>query len=370
MMGSLLKETDSYPLTETVSPPRIIQKSQIISSLPTIEVWGKAAIGEYLWKHILGGELTDKDNSWYSYGSLNVNNISFIFRSGPGVAPNTVPQNVQFLVLVINGRSESKISAAKIWLDSLPSFRYLRNVILVVLGDEKCDNDWLLPYMKSRGGKVNAAFLVYDSPLVDNREFFQWPLGVATYRGFPNLQDEDIDLLSSRPYLCNFLGTVYKNSSRETLIETIKLNNLEDECLILGRPKWSPLETKLTLGRYISSIHKSDLTLNPVGMNTECYRIYESLSLGSIPVVEDVVTTGNCDRNNFQSPLRLLKDHGAPLIFIKNWSDLPLLLSEERMLTLEEKVQRRIFAMQWYKNFKTTMRDILIETIYKVLEMK
>ncbi|XP_046407109.1 ribitol-5-phosphate xylosyltransferase 1-like [Ischnura elegans] len=346
--------------------PKNVANNQPNFSLPIIEIWGKAAIGMYLWKHVLGGEVAESGNSWYSYGSLSMGNMSFVFRSGPGVVPNTVPLNVQYLILVVNGRSENKITAAKIWLESLHSYSHLKKVILVVLGNEKCDNAWLLPYMKSKGGVVNAAFLVYDSTLVDNREFFQWPLGVATYRGFPNLQEDEVDLLSSRPYLCNFLGTVYKNSSRETLLDVVKINNIEDECLVLGRQKWSPLETEFTLQRYISALHKSDLTLSPVGENTECYRIYESLSLGSVPVVEDVVTPGNCDRNQNIAPLRLLKDHGAPLIYIKNWSALPGLLSEERLLTLEEKVQRRLNTVQWYKHFKIAMRDVFIGVISKV----
>ncbi|XP_071438816.1 ribitol-5-phosphate xylosyltransferase 1-like [Hetaerina americana] len=346
--------------------PKNVKNNQPNFSLPIVEIWGKAAIGIYLWKHILGGEVTESGNSWYSYGSLSMGNMSFVFRSGPGVVPSTVPRNVQYLILVINGRSESKINAAKIWLESLSSYGLLKKVILVVLGNEKCDNLWLLPYMKSRGGKANAAFLVYDSTLIDNQEFFQWPLGVATYRGFPNLQEDEVDIHSSRPYLCNFLGTVYRNSSRETLLEVVKTNNLEDECFILGRQKWSPLETKFTLQRYISALHKSDLTLNPVGENTECYRLYESLSLGSTPVVEDVVTPGNCDHNLNVAPLRLLKDHGAPLIYIKNWSDLPGLLSEERQLTLDEKVQRRVTTILWYKHFKNTMKDFLIGVVSKV----
>ena len=113
------------------------------------------------------------------HGYLTINDITFIYRSGPGIIQTTVPNHVQYLVLVLNGRSEEKIIAAKQWLDYLPLYVNLKKVAVVLLGNEKCDNDWILPYVHSHGGLVDVVFLVYDSSLVDNVQFYQWPLGVA-----------------------------------------------------------------------------------------------------------------------------------------------------------------------------------------------
>lgn len=44
-------------------------------------------------------------------------------------------------------------------------------------------------------------------------------------------------ITSNRPYLCNFLGTVYKNSSREALMQVLKHSGLEKECVIAAREK-------------------------------------------------------------------------------------------------------------------------------------
>uniref|UniRef100_A0A3B4T211 RXYLT1 C-terminal domain-containing protein n=1 Tax=Seriola dumerili TaxID=41447 RepID=A0A3B4T211_SERDU len=55
---------------------------------------------------------------------------------------------------------------------------------------------------------------------------------------------------------------------------------------------------------------QSELTLCPVGINTECYRIYEACSYGSVPIVEDTDTWHLCGRPS--SPLRLLKEQGHP----------------------------------------------------------
>lgn len=45
-------------------------------------------------------------------------------------------------------------------------------------------------------------------------------------------------ITSNRPYLCNFLGTVYKNSSRETLMQVLKKSGLDKECIATAREKY------------------------------------------------------------------------------------------------------------------------------------
>ena len=38
---------------------------------------------------------------------------------------------------------------------------------------------------------------------------------------------------------------------------------------------------KATLGRYVAALRRSDLTLSPAGLNTECYRWLEAASQGT-----------------------------------------------------------------------------------------
>jgi hypothetical protein len=115
----------------------------------------------------------------------------------------------------------------------------------------------------------------------------------------------------------------------------------------------------------MESLLKSDLTLCPVGKNTECYRIYEAMSLGSVPVVEDVQTDGNCDTVSTVAPLRLLKQHDAPVIYVKSWYELFELLKAEAELTLEEKIERRTAVVNWYMNFKKNLSNNFIKVIRK-----
>lgn len=144
-----------------------------------VEVWGKASLSLYLWKHILKGSVESLHNGFLNIGNLTLDSFELSFKNGPGFIQTTVPQNVEYLVLVLNGRSSNKVVNAKQWLMYLHKLKHLKKVCVLLLGSEECDNGWILPYMKSAGGTVDAAFLVYDSPLVDNREFYQWPLGVA-----------------------------------------------------------------------------------------------------------------------------------------------------------------------------------------------
>ena len=87
------------------------------------------------------------------------------------------------VVLVVNGREQSKVTVAQEWL------RYLGEQVrgggvteaaLVLLGNERCENDWLRPFLRKHGGFVEPVFLVYDSQWTDEHTVFQWPLGVAT----------------------------------------------------------------------------------------------------------------------------------------------------------------------------------------------
>ncbi|CAH1783807.1 unnamed protein product [Owenia fusiformis] len=229
-----------------------------------VEVWGKAAIGLYFWEHIMNAELESKMGGVWSYGQKMVKNIQFRFRTGPGVLPNKVPRDTNNLILVINGREPSKVKAAKIWLNELQTFPLLKNVAVILLGNEQCNNDWINEYMIINGGLVKMVFLVYDSPQVDNDAFYQWPLGVATYRDFPKIPPDSVDVTKEREYTCNFLGTVYPDSSRTTLMEIIDQYQLRKICKVVPRYEWVPNETAESLDNYIESLETSDLTLNPV----------------------------------------------------------------------------------------------------------
>ncbi|XP_017677683.1 PREDICTED: transmembrane protein 5 isoform X1 [Lepidothrix coronata] len=344
-------------------------RSRLEQTSLRVQIWGKAAIGLYLWQHIFGGHLEPADvTAQWREGSQKAGKTYFSFLTGPSVVPGYFSVEAEHVVLVLNGREQAKVAAATQWLhyaQTLIQTRKIRHVAVVLLGNEQCNNGWIQPYLKRNGGFVNLLFITYDYAFVNEEDIFQWPLGVATYRNFPVVEPSWSMLHDPRSYLCNFLGTVYKNSSRETLMEILKQDGLDKLCWIAAREQWQPQETNESFKNYQDALLQSDLTLCPVGINTECYRIYEACSYGSLPVIEDVMTPGDCGNSSMyhSAPLQLLKTMGAPFIFIKNWNELPAVLEKEKKMSLQEKIQRRRKLLEWYQNFKAWMKQKFIITL-------
>ncbi|KAJ8262366.1 hypothetical protein GJAV_G00165610 [Gymnothorax javanicus] len=336
-----------------------------------VQIWSKAAIGLYLWEHILEGPLNPVDSkAQWREGEVETGGLTFRFYTGPALVQGRAPLVSDSLVLVLNGREEQKVSFSTLWLEhvaALVQTQILAHVAVVMLGNERCHNDWLRPYLRSQGGFIDLLFLVYDSPWASEPDVLQWPLGVATYRDFPLVSLSEELLSSRRPYLCNFLGTVYRNSSREKLMEILTEQGLEKECLISAREQWVPGETVESSARYRAALAQSDLTLCPVGMNPESYRVYEACAYGSLPVVEDRGTEGGCVGGARVEgvPFRLLKAFGAPFLFLRDWAELPALLERERRMTVEMKVERRRRLMEWYGNFRNSMKERFVQALQK-----
>lgn len=113
----------------------------------------------------------------------------------------------------------------------------------------------------------------------------------------------------------------------------------------------------------MKALRDSELTLSPVGMNAECYRIYEAMSLGSVPVVEDRTTTGSCDTR----PLRLLKQYEAPVIWLKDWTHLPNLLRRQNALSQTKLLNRRIHLVSWHEKFKMNMKARFLDVLKRLI---
>ena len=310
----------------------------------------------------------------------------------------------------MNGRDEEKVETAIAWLQEVTLLsNFLRqqqsnqslNVGVILLGNELCFNSWIQPFLVSSGGTISFLFITYDWKLIDDEEVFQWPLGVATYRSFPapdmtsrlrsttsetNNDSIEKDVMNQnevestgdedRPYICNFLGTIYTNSSREELLQVVSnINQRYTErnkthkplCFLKTRSKWAPSETQSSRDIYVEALKSSDLTLNPIGKNHECYRIYEAMQMGSIPVLEEnlSVIEGNKSSCDQSSAYRLLKRYEAPVLFVRNWtSQLPLLIRQEvNQVSKQEKITRRRELLQWYQQFQEKMRDVLLRVV-------
>lgn len=116
-------------------------------------------------------------------------------------------------------------------------------------------------------------------------------------------------------------------------------------------------------------IRESDLTLSPAAINPECSRTYDAIALGSLPIIEDVSMPTTCNSTK-KAPYALLKQHKAPVIFVKDWSqELPDILVDFESLTLAQKSRRRLDLMRWYKIFKLDLQKHFISVITQKFEL-
>lgn len=223
-----------------------------------IEIWSKASIGDYLWEHILNARIDKNEgNGYYRFGKIEDQNLSFKYRSGYSITPVLLEDfllrklailKVFNLILVLNGRTKSNVEIAESYLNQISKFKNKLNLVVILLGNEYCFNDWIKKHLKINDGPIDLMFVVYDWKSVDNLNIFQWPLGVATYRNFPLVHTNKDLIKKERKYVCNYLATIYRNSSREELLNLLK--DKKEKCLVNARMEWKSNESEESAAEY------------------------------------------------------------------------------------------------------------------------
>lgn len=114
-----------------------------------------------------------------------------------------------------------------------------------------------------------------------------------------------------------------------------------------------------------------------------CYRYYEAAAAGSTPIVEDIAQPSTCRDDPLRilkvcavflntnqptflfspPPFALLQDAGAPFIFLSDWHELPDVLAAARKKTPAELERQRQRLVQWYDDFKRTLRGDFLRTL-------
>lgn len=150
---------------------------------------------------------------------------------------------------------------------------------------------------------------------------------------FKRVTEDEIVPSSKRELLFNFVGSLSTSPTRRQVVNTLqRLNTTADAALFrrgfMHTPgAWQADPNKgggyLPTSKYRNILLKSILTLVPAGHNPECFRFYEALEAGSIPVVP---LDEAFHRHPCKNPLRPWIDSGAPVFFIRDWSELPSIL--------------------------------------------
>ena len=234
-----------------------------------------------------------------------------------------------------------------------------QSVGLVHTGSEVCDNDWLKPHLLNPPSfHIRFLFLVYGTSaqfdatpptLSDLPPIFHWPLGPAYARGVR--RDNDLDPVANgapmqarRKYMCNFVGTLHERVPARGLVVDM-LNSPQYahwNCYTSARDKFPKKESAESMDAFAGVLRDSDFTLCPSGGNAESYRIYESMILGAVPILErDVTHDKTYSRYHCQYTYQFLKDLNPPVVWLDNWSELPAVMEALLKETPEQMYQRR-----------------------------
>ena len=79
--------------------------------------------------------------------------------------------------------------------------------------------------------KTTTEFVIFNCLI----EIFCFSSFYNRYRDFPNIKRSEVPIYNKRKFVCNFLGTIYKNSSREVLLDVLHAEPLRSICSVKAR---------------------------------------------------------------------------------------------------------------------------------------
>jgi hypothetical protein len=291
----------------------------------------------------------------YSYGYTNM-----VLHAGSYGSAELLRS--RHVVLFLAAQSKATKMIAFTWLEVLRDMPNLQTVGIVIKGNERCSNDWLIPYIQNQVAFPIRFILTiygYSSTFPVSKSIFpallQWPLGVAGYRGFPKVAVRPAladPVNEKRKHLCNFLGTVFKNShARKTVLAILQDTKYSHwNCHLKYRLEWTAEESSDSVTDYVNTLKNTDFTLCPAGQNVESFRIYEAMSFGSVPVLQSEVArmpAGDLQDGNYtcRDSVHLLKYYSAPVIWVTDWSELPEIMEVLLLESPEETYSRRFVGL-------------------------
>jgi hypothetical protein len=159
---------------------------------------------------------------------------------------------------------------------------------------------------------------------------------------------------SLRIYVFNAMFSKSTSPSRANLANILgNLTRTFSNTKIKIAEKWA---SKLSgdhasASRYSNILLKSQFTLSPSGHHPECFRLYEAIEAGSIPiiVIDEAYHNHSC-----KDSLRHLLESSAPIVVLPSWDELEGRLKE--LLSDTPALDRRQEALrQWYSRFMSTV---------------
>mmetsp|Transcript_32239 Transcript_32239/g.67799 ORF Transcript_32239/g.67799 Transcript_32239/m.67799 type:complete len:391 (-) Transcript_32239:115-1287(-) len=161
---------------------------------------------------------------------------------------------------------------------------------------------------------------------------------------------------SKRKFAFNAIFSKNTSPSREVLAKIIEENTTTMPTYASISEKWhveanSPHTEQLHTDEYIKVVLDSVFTLTPRGHNPECFRLFEAVEAGSIPVM---VKDDLYIERNTQHPCTKAMQHwyDAPIVVLDHWADL-YPTTEKLVGDLAALDEMQIKLRIWYDEYMT-----------------
>ena len=226
------------------------------------------------------------------------------------------------------------------WISGHPDLVFF----LVHLSDETCKSDVRI----YDNPAIKKVFRNYWRPDVIRDKVMHIPLGYNKY----NKKNKIIKPVSERPYVWSFAGAMDRPLRKEILSE---LEKLDLKSKVHRTPTWGSM-FNLPEEAYINLLLDTKLVpCMPGFFNVECFRFYEALECGAIPII-------SLDQKN--SYTNILAGPSVPL-FIgctgTDWSIVDILGKDEEIL------KRACSDIQkWWSEYKIYLKKTIREIVFGI----
>ena len=180
---------------------------------------------------------------------------------------------------------------------------------------------------------------------------------------FPAISEKEHIPAKSRKFVFNLVCSIVTNKVRQklkTIIETkVKSQFAQLPVFEHYAYSWSGnYDNKsgyLPPQQFKEVLLDSVFTLMPSGHNPECYRLYESMEAGSIPVVAMEGIETHCIQ-----PFNHFMD--APMVFLNTWDQLPSLMQNYSANPRQFWAQA-LLVTKWYAHFKQNIYGTMLKLL-------
>lgn len=201
------------------------------------------------------------------------------------------------------------------------------------------------------------------------------PLGprIDSWKSFQKIQESPLFFMtpaSERKYAFNAIFSESTSSSRAELAQIIDERQDKSELSIFksiakewnSRPN-DPATDQLPTADYMEVLLDSVFTLAPAGHNPECFRIYEAVEAGSIPIILQSYTNEIYSKTRCRGSLHDWSD--APMVMLGTWDELYPKVAD-LMTDLEALDEMQIRLRLWYDEYMgsvvSTFENFMIQS--------